>query len=254
MWQKALNLILGVYNLNDHRQIHRQAQDFGCVQMARFSETHRTMQHGSASLLLLARFFHNLLVERSTFQFVALSDKDPQEHRVFRQFHKLQLLKADYQSRWPTFHPSATNAKHRIVDTTMFVNALPHLPSKIRFQVCKLNEEKVVKPPQMPTTTNCFKPEAKNASLRCPSQAAANPMISEPTRFTPKVPHGKVSPNRSPTTPDNQKRNILPIAPPTNTMISAKIAIGRSTSKTSADSSCDPGEWHSNTITEPYTE
>src|ERR1017187_4301334 len=46
------------------------------------------------------------------------------------------------------------------------------------------------------------------------ANAASRPIAKEPEMLTSKVPHGNVSPNWRPTTPENQKRPTLPSAPP----------------------------------------
>jgi hypothetical protein len=90
---------------------------------------------------------------------------------------------------------------------------------RIRLNVCKLNEENVVSPPQMPTAKNSLThwPQANPPNRT--TYPATSPVTNEPARFTTSVPYGKVSPTRLATQPDHQYRRILPITPPTKTKI-----------------------------------
>jgi hypothetical protein len=51
--------------------------------------------------------------------------------------------------------PRATHPKESPVERTMLISAASHLPLVIRIYVCRLNDEKVVNPPQSPTISNC---------------------------------------------------------------------------------------------------
>ena len=64
------------------RQILRQAQDLGGVQMARMAEAHRPAQHGGAGKAHLARLQHDRLVEGLMPGLVVLADEDAQQHGV----------------------------------------------------------------------------------------------------------------------------------------------------------------------------
>src|SRR5580704_10925582 len=114
-------------------------------------------------------------------------------------------------------HPRATEAKQTMVETIMFTIAANHRLSVRRFQVCKLNEEKVLSPPQAPTAKNCCNPAAISVLPRRRTAPDITPIKPEATTFTTNVPKGKVSPNRSAIQPDHQNRHMLPSAPPMNT-------------------------------------
>ena len=51
--------------------------------------------------------------------------------------------------------PTATHPRESPVENTILHNADNHLPSTIKLYVCRLNDENVVNPPQIPTTSNC---------------------------------------------------------------------------------------------------
>lgn len=68
-------------------QIHRELQDFGGVQAAGFSKSHRSAQDGGPSQSLLARLEHNGLVERAVLPPVAFTDEHPQQNTFLRQLH-----------------------------------------------------------------------------------------------------------------------------------------------------------------------
>ena len=53
-------------------------------------------------------------------------------------------------------------------------NADSHLPSAIKLYVCRLNDEKVVNPPQTPTTKNCRSAAAINAVRNVRHQTRKN--------------------------------------------------------------------------------
>ena len=51
--------------------------------------------------------------------------------------------------------PSQTPTRQRTSESTELAPALNHWPFSARFRVCKLKEEKVVYPPQIPNMKNC---------------------------------------------------------------------------------------------------
>jgi hypothetical protein len=61
-------------------------------------------------------------------------------------------------------------------------------------RVCRLKEEKVVKPPQRPSMMNCRVSEPTKSRPSGAVRVATKPMTKEPRRFTRMVPQGKVSP------------------------------------------------------------
>jgi hypothetical protein len=105
----------------------------------------------------------------------------------------------------------------------MFAIAASHRLSISRFQVWRLNDENVLKPPHTPTEINCCNAAAVSVAPRRSISPDTNPSKADATIFTTSVPKGKVSPNRSATQPDHQNRQILPSAPPINTKIVASI-------------------------------
>src|ERR1700746_3319398 len=105
----------------------------------------------------------------------------------------------------------------------MFAIAASHRLSISRFQVCRLNDENVLKPPHTPTEINCCSAVAVSVAPKRNSSPETSPSNAEATTLTTKVPKGKVSPNRCATQPDHQNRQILPSAPPINTKIVASI-------------------------------
>ena len=76
------DLLLNVHDLDDERQVLRQSQDLGGVQMARMAEAHRSAQHGGAGKTHLAGLQHDGLVERPVAGLVVLADEDAQQHGV----------------------------------------------------------------------------------------------------------------------------------------------------------------------------
>jgi hypothetical protein len=117
--------------------------------------------------------------------------------------------------------PTATHPRQSPVENTILDNADNHLPSTIKLYVCRLNDENVVNPPQIPTTSNCCSAVAIPLFETCARRPARMPIIVEPAIFTTRVPNGNVSPKRWATRPDHQNRHILPAAPPKNTSIIA---------------------------------
>jgi len=125
----------------------------------------------------------------------------------------------------------------------MFVMAAIHRLSISRFQVCRLNDEKVLKPPQTPTEINCCNTVAVSVAPRRSIRPDTSPSRADATTLTTNVPKGKVSPNRSATQPDHQNRQIEPSAPPINTKIIASMFCWISSScEANAQRSQLPGE------------
>jgi hypothetical protein len=95
----------------------------------------------------------------------------------------------------------------------MFVKAFNGLSWKKRADSSE-NEEKVVNPPRNPVTRNMrrvFESRARS------TQPTIKPIRRQPKRFTNKVPHGKLSPNRRPATKELKYRHTEPSPPPNNT-------------------------------------
>ena len=108
----------------------------------------------------------------------------------------------------------------------MFAIAASHRLSISKFQVCRLNDENVLKPPHTPTEINCCNAAVVSVAPRRSISPDTSPSKADATTLTTNVPKGKVSPNRSATQPDHQNRQILPSAPPINTKIVASISVG----------------------------
>jgi hypothetical protein len=51
--------------------------------------------------------------------------------------------------------PAHSATRHRTIESPILVPAWSHSPSFIRFSVCRLNDEKMVYPPQIRTIANC---------------------------------------------------------------------------------------------------
>src|SRR6266581_2264664 len=100
--------------------------------------------------------------------------------------------------------PAQTETKHSTIDAPMLPPARNHSPSFNKLSVCRLNEEKVVNPPQIPTITNWRVVEPTKTRPSGPVSAAKNPMMKEPTTFTMSVPHGNVAPKYLAATPEHQ--------------------------------------------------
>src|SRR5262245_31840848 len=67
-----------IHDLDDHRQVLRQAQDLRRVEPAGLTETHRAPEHGCAGEVHLARLEDDGLVERPMSSALALADEDAQ--------------------------------------------------------------------------------------------------------------------------------------------------------------------------------
>jgi hypothetical protein len=121
--------------------------------------------------------------------------------------------------------PSAVPAKQTMVETTIFRIATNHLRSTNKFHVCRLKDENVLKPPQIPTAANCWSAVASCRSARCAMKPEITPSRIEAVILTTNVPKGKVSPKCRATSPDHQKRHRLPSSPPKKTSTAANIAM-----------------------------
>src|SRR6185437_2460554 len=93
----------------------------------------------------------------------------------------------------------------------------------MRFRVCKLKDEKVVYPPQMPLIRKARMCGGAKSRPSVPVTLKKIPMSSDPVILTRRVPQGKVSPNQKLTSPPIQNRATLPNAPPTATRMYARI-------------------------------
>lgn len=111
--------------------------------------------------------------------------------------------------------PSQTPTRHSTSDSTELAPALNHWPSSARLSVCKLKEENVVYPPQIPSIKNCRNEAGASHRPSGPVAVANSPMTNEPVTFTERVPHGNVSPTRVAMNADAHHRARLPNPPPT---------------------------------------
>src|SRR6266540_2050951 len=82
--QELLNLLLAIHDLDDQRQVHREPENLGGMQAARFPEPHRSTQHRRASQVHFTRLQHNGLVKWLVMTTVGLADEDTQEHGIVR--------------------------------------------------------------------------------------------------------------------------------------------------------------------------
>ena len=120
---------------------------------ARMAEAHRPAQHGGAGKAHLAGLQHDGLVERL---WPALSSSPM----------KMRSSTASRESGMAQIHfngvdrnaPACARARRRTGKArpkpTILPPAWSHSPSLARLSVCRLNEEKVVKPPRSPIMTN----------------------------------------------------------------------------------------------------
>ena len=79
MRKERRDLVLGVDDLDDDREVRRESQDLGRVEPAVRAEADEPLPHRCASESLLPRLFDNRLVQRSTVPAVGLADEDPQQ-------------------------------------------------------------------------------------------------------------------------------------------------------------------------------
>src|ERR1700683_1419297 len=120
--------------------------------------------------------------------------------------------------------PSAVPAKQSMVETNIFSIAATHLRSANKFHVCRLKDENVLNPPQIPTARNSWSAVASCRCARGATKPEMAPSRIEAVILTTNVPKGKVSPKRRATNPDHQKRHRLPTRPPKKTSTAANIA------------------------------
>src|SRR5579871_2374888 len=151
--QERIDLLLRVDDLDHDRQVLGEAQDLGRVDVARMPEPDVPTQHRGAAELHFPGLEHDRLIERQALEFVVLAEEDAEQDGVARdvhhQTHFIALMLA--ASTWP----AQTATRHATTEPTTLPPARSHSPSFIRLSVCRLNDEKVVYPPQKPTMTNC---------------------------------------------------------------------------------------------------
>src|SRR5690348_2598142 len=80
--EEGVDLLLAVDDLDDDRQVFREAQDLGGVQPAGMAETERAAQNGGPGEMPFARLEHDRLVERTVLASLVLADEDPQQNGV----------------------------------------------------------------------------------------------------------------------------------------------------------------------------
>ncbi len=85
--QEALDLLLAVDDLIDHRQVHRKPQDFRSVHPAGFAETDRAPERGCTRQMHLSRLQNDRFVKWPMLVSVALADEDSQQGGFVRDFH-----------------------------------------------------------------------------------------------------------------------------------------------------------------------
>src|SRR5256885_14142377 len=108
---------------------------------AGFAETNRTAHRGGTGQMHFARLQDDRFVERAMLIAVALADENAQQRGFVWNFHASYRLGVAAQ-RWP----AQTAPRQRTTDKMTFAAARNQSPSMVRFNVCKLNEEKVVYP------------------------------------------------------------------------------------------------------------
>src|ERR1700738_3357956 len=85
--KEAVDFLLGVDDLHDHRQILRQAQYLRGVKHARPAKTKGPAQHRGSRKMKLARLEDNRLIERLAVGLVILANENSQEGGLFRNLH-----------------------------------------------------------------------------------------------------------------------------------------------------------------------
>lgn len=91
--------------------------------------------------------------------------------------------------------PSHTATKEDTRESTAFTPAYAHSPSVASVSVWRLNEEKVVYPPQIPVMKNCRVLTRANTRPSGPGNVAKKPMMNDPETLTTNVPPGKHRPD-----------------------------------------------------------
>jgi len=76
--------------------------------------------------------------------------------------------------------PAHTLIRHRTIESPILVPARSHSPSFIRFSVCRLNDEKVAYPPQIPTITNWRAVVPTNMRPSGPVSVRKKPVTNDP--------------------------------------------------------------------------
>src|SRR5580693_492836 len=110
-------------------------------------------QHRGAAEMHFPGLLHDRLMEREALKLVVFAEEDPKQDAIARNPHgqaPFIILRVD-----ASMEPAQTAIRHNATDRPILPPARNHSPSFTRLSVCKLNEENVVKPPQMPTITNC---------------------------------------------------------------------------------------------------
>ncbi len=140
--RKASILSCEFDDLDDHRQILRQAQDFGGVNVAGMAEADVSAQHGRAAEMHFAGFEDDRLVQRQMLKPVVLAEEDLQQHGVAWNLHAQApfIILRDAAST----KPAQTPIRHSTTDRTTLPPARKNSPSFMRLSVCKLNDENVV--------------------------------------------------------------------------------------------------------------
>jgi hypothetical protein len=95
--------------------------------------------------------------------------------------------------------------------------------SRIRSSVCRLNDEKVVKPPHIPTMTKARKLNEATARPPGPVKVAKNPITNDPMMLISIVPQGNCGPRSSATNAASPNRATPPSAEPSATNRQATI-------------------------------
>ena len=93
----------------------------------------------------------------------------------------------------------------------------PVAPARSRSSVCKLNDEKVVNPPQKPTITNSRQGSGQGYRPCARVSVPKNPITNDPSTLTISVPQGKCFPKGSAAS-EIKYRAIVPKAPPAATI------------------------------------
>src|SRR5271166_989117 len=90
--QKRFDLVLGVDDLDDERQVLAHIEDFGRVKPSRMAEAHRAAQHSRPREMCLARLEDDRLVKRPMMKFRVFAYEDAQEHGVAWESHRSKSL------------------------------------------------------------------------------------------------------------------------------------------------------------------
>src|SRR5262249_52629410 len=146
--KERLELLPAVDDLDDHRQILRQALDLERVEPAVRAESHHPAEHRRPGQSLLAGAQHQPPVEQHAIAFVALADEDAKETAVLGKDHgHLQMEKA-------VPRPAQTAPSATIMCARTLARASPGSVARTRLRVSLPKAEKVVKPPSPPTPMN----------------------------------------------------------------------------------------------------